>query len=209
MNDKMKDKEMDAAAELKNEMDKAAGYDSIARASLEAGNYDRALEYYQKALDIRERVLGKNHPDTAGTYNNIATAHHDKGDDDRALEYYVKALAIFERVLGPDHPDTAQVYHNLGVEYEDKGFYDWALEYYQKALTVREKQLGKDHPDTVETHNSITRVRAKAGSELQSVLLGILGMAVLLAILSIIPNLFWSPPRKPTPEAYEEAPEEE
>jgi tetratricopeptide (TPR) repeat protein len=36
------------------------------------GDYEKALEWVQKALEIREKVLGKENPDTAMTYNNIA-----------------------------------------------------------------------------------------------------------------------------------------
>jgi tetratricopeptide (TPR) repeat protein len=70
------------------------------------GDYEKALEYYGKALAIRERVLGAEHPDTAKTYNNMAVVYENQGDYKKALEYCSKALAIRERVLGMDHPST-------------------------------------------------------------------------------------------------------
>ena len=36
------------------------------------GDYDNALEYFGKALDIKESKLGKDHPSTVTTYNSIA-----------------------------------------------------------------------------------------------------------------------------------------
>ena len=59
------------------------------------GEYDIALEWYEKALAIREKVLGKDHPDTATTYNNIAGVYSRKGEYDIALEWYICAFKIF------------------------------------------------------------------------------------------------------------------
>ena len=72
----------------------------------EQGDYVKALEYYEKALAISERVLGKEHPDTAATYNNIAVVYRAQGDYAKALEYYRKANAVFLSVLGEEHPYT-------------------------------------------------------------------------------------------------------
>ena len=66
----------------------------------------KALEYYGKALAIRERVLGTEHTYTAMTYNNMASVYSDQGDYEKALEYYEKALAVFKMKLGETHPYT-------------------------------------------------------------------------------------------------------
>ena len=122
------------------------------------GDHDKALEYYGKALEIRESKLGKDHPYTATTYNNIAVVYDAKGDYDKALEYYGKALEIRESKLGKDHPDTAQTFNNIATVHYEKGDYDKALECYGKALEISESKLGKDHPDTATTYNNIAAV---------------------------------------------------
>ena len=68
------------------------------------GDYDAALEYYNKALDIRKQVLGENHPDTATSYNNIGAVYLRKGDYDAALENYNKAKVVLEQILPNTHP---------------------------------------------------------------------------------------------------------
>jgi tetratricopeptide (TPR) repeat protein len=82
-------------------------FNNIAAVYFHQGDYDKALEWYGKALAICEKVLGKEHPDTATTYNNIALVYDSQGDYGKALEWYGKALAICEGVLGRGHPDTA------------------------------------------------------------------------------------------------------
>ena len=93
--------------------DSGALFNNMALIYYAQGEYEKALEYYGKALAIRERVLGTEHPDTATTYNNMAGVYEDQGDYEKALEYYGKALAIRERALGTEHPSTATTYNNM------------------------------------------------------------------------------------------------
>ena len=71
------------------------------------GEYGRALDFYNKALAIKEKVLGTEHPSTATTYHNLAILYDKMGDCANAREYAEKALAVFESRLGADHPYTA------------------------------------------------------------------------------------------------------
>ena len=121
-------------------------------------NYPESLEWYQKALDIYEKVLGKEHPYTAVSYNNIASVHHRQGDYSKALELHQKALNIREKVLGTEDPYTAKTYNNIAAAYSKQGNYPKALEWFQKALAIREKVLGTEDPDTSTTYNSIAEV---------------------------------------------------
>ena len=119
------------------------------------GDYNTALQYYDKARKIQERVLGENHPDLATTYNNIGNTCKNKGDYDAALQYLDKAMKIYERVLGENHPDLATTYDNMGNVYDSKGDYATALQYYDKARKIQESVLGENHPDLATTYNNI------------------------------------------------------
>ena len=44
------------------------------------GEYDKALEYYAKALAIQLATLGENHPSTATTYGNMGSTYDSKGE---------------------------------------------------------------------------------------------------------------------------------
>ena len=127
------------------------------------GEYEKALEYYGKALEVAERVLGNDHPLTATTYNNMAGVYKAQGDYEKALEYYGKALEVAERVLGNDHPLTATMYNNMALVYQAQGDYEKALEYYGKALEVRERVLGRDHPYTATAYNNMAGVYKAQG----------------------------------------------
>lgn len=47
-------------------------YNNIAVVYYAQGNYEKALEYLEKALTNSEKVLGREHPDAAAMYHNIA-----------------------------------------------------------------------------------------------------------------------------------------
>jgi len=99
------------------------------------GRYAEALESYQKALTIRERIGDQQ--GIADCYNNIGIIHADQGRYAEALEAYQKALAIHERI--GDQQGIAICYNNIGNIYKAQGRYAEALEAYQKALAIRER----------------------------------------------------------------------
>ena len=76
---------------------------------------------YEKALVIREKVLGLEHPDTAQSYNNIANRYYNQGDYDKALEWYEKAYRICLRKLGEAHPDSIRTKNNMKTAYQASG----------------------------------------------------------------------------------------
>jgi tetratricopeptide (TPR) repeat protein len=119
------------------------------------GNYDKALECFEKCLDIRLKILGGKHPSVATSYNNIGYTWDSKGEYDKALEYYSKSLDIRLKTLGEEHPDVASSYNNIGSTWDSKGEYDKALEYHAKGLNISLKTLGEEHTDVATSYNNI------------------------------------------------------
>jgi tetratricopeptide (TPR) repeat protein len=126
-------------------------------------NFDKALEYYEKALAIQLKVHGDEHPSTGTSYNNLGGVWNDKGEYDKALEYYEKSLAIDLKVHGDQHTSTSTLYHNLGRVWYYKGEYDKALEYYEKSLAIRLKVHGDQHPSTGKSYNNLGLVWSDKG----------------------------------------------
>jgi tetratricopeptide (TPR) repeat protein len=79
------------------------------------GDYPAARPYYEKALEIRKKVLGDEHPDTARSLNNLAILCYYENDFKEAADLMRKALAIRMKVLGADHPDTKSTMGSLEV----------------------------------------------------------------------------------------------
>ncbi|NJL06424.1 MAG: tetratricopeptide repeat protein, partial [Chloroflexaceae bacterium] len=70
------------------------------------GDYAAARPLYERALAIRERVLGSDHPATATSLNNLAVNFAYQQNFAAALPLMERAVAIRMQVLGAQHPDT-------------------------------------------------------------------------------------------------------
>ena len=138
-----------------NAEETANAYHNLGYVYSDIGDYTQALEYNQKALKIREKVLGIENSNTAKSYNNIGLVYWDLGDYPQALEYHQKALEIREKILGDENSDTAGSYGNIGIVYYDLGNYPQAIEYYQKAIGLYEKVLGTEHHETASSYGNI------------------------------------------------------
>jgi tetratricopeptide (TPR) repeat protein len=77
------------------------------------GEYGKALEWLQRALDGYENTLGKDHPSTLNTVNNMGVVFENQGEYGKALEWYQRALYGYESTLGKDHPSTRRTARNL------------------------------------------------------------------------------------------------
>ena len=100
------------------------------------GNPAKGLEYMEKALKIRQQVLGENHPDTAASYNNLGYSYENLGNHEKGLEYMTKALKIRQQVLGEEHLDTVVSYFNVGSCYERINEHEKAKSYLEKAREI-------------------------------------------------------------------------
>ncbi len=73
------------------------------------GEYEKALDYLNKALEIRTKTLNPNHPDIRSSYYQIGAVYSEMGEFDKALEYFNNSLRIAEKTLGRDHQITLQI----------------------------------------------------------------------------------------------------
>jgi len=111
----------------KSPHDKAFAYNSRGLSYYYKGDFDRAIEDFDKALE-----LDPNYP---GAYYSRGLSYYYKGDFDRAIEDFDKALE-----LDPNYPGT---YNSRGLSYYYKGDFDRAIEDFDKAL-----ELDPNYPGT-------------------------------------------------------------
>ena len=141
-----------ANAQRANLLNRAGGY-FYGRAA-----YSGARALFERALAIREKLLGPEHPDTATSLNNLAALLQEQGDLAGARPLYERALAIREKLLGPEHPDTAVGLNNLAGLLYTQGDFAGARPLYERALAIREKLLGPEHPETAQSLASLARL---------------------------------------------------
>ena len=118
------------------------------------GDYDQALQCFQKTLKLSEDILGPSHPDVSKILNNLGVVYYNKGEHEQVLRYLQRSLKIMTDALGHHHPNVAMSNNNLGVAYYNKGDYTQALEYYRRAMKIWEQTLGPDHPQLAMSLNN-------------------------------------------------------
>jgi tetratricopeptide (TPR) repeat protein len=138
-----------------DESEKGDIYCQLGLAKNDQGEYQEAITFYEKSLEIYKKTLPPNHPNLGGTYSNIGNVYNNMGDYPKARSSHEKALAISQQSLPSNHPDLGGSYNNIGVVYYNMGDYPKALSYYEKALEIKQQSLPSNHPDLGASYNNI------------------------------------------------------
>jgi len=141
--------------------------------------YAQALPLSERALAIREKMLGKEHPEVAQSLNNLALLYDAQGAYEQAKPLYERALVIKEKMLGQEHPSVATSLNNLALLYKAQGAYEQALPLYERALAIWEKMLGKEHPDVATSLNNLAGLYDAQGAYEQALPLYERALAIL------------------------------
>jgi CHAT domain-containing protein/tetratricopeptide (TPR) repeat protein len=110
-----------------------------------AGWYDKAQPLGERALEIREKVLGSDHPEVAASLNQLGLIYTARSDYARAETFYQRALAINEKAFGRNRPEVAEVLDSQAQDNNAEARYGDAERLAKEALSIREKTFGADH----------------------------------------------------------------
>ncbi len=79
------------------------------------GEHSKALLFYEKALEIRQKTLLLNHPHLATSYTNIGLVDDNLCEYSKALSYFEGALNILQDSLPPNHPTIQNVRQRIKI----------------------------------------------------------------------------------------------
>ena len=133
-------------------------YYSLASQFYFISNYDKAIEYYEKSLDIGLKKNDLQNSSVENSFNQLGSIYNDKGEFDKAIEYYQKSLTIKLNTFGNQHPNTAISFNNLGDAWYKKEHFKVAIEFLEKSLVIDLKTFGYWHPSTAVTFNNMGNV---------------------------------------------------
>ena len=94
----------------------------------ELGDYDKAIEYYQKAINVN--------PDDGNAYGNIGEVYDKMNNYEKAIEYYQKNIDRIDVGSIVYDMDYTRLYWAMGEDYRRKGNYDNEIKCYQKIIEV-------------------------------------------------------------------------
>ncbi|CAF5016120.1 unnamed protein product [Rotaria sp. Silwood1] len=138
----------------------AITYSNIGDVHRLMGDYEMAISFHRKALNIQENVQC-NPTDCATTYINLGETYRQMKDYTTALTYFQKGLEIRENKLPKSHPDLAVVYHNLSKLYLSTRQYNMAMKNVQQAVEIAQEKLPSNHPHILEYTETFEKIRKK------------------------------------------------
>jgi eukaryotic-like serine/threonine-protein kinase len=126
--------------------------------------YARAVQHFEHARVLREKLVGPDHPDIALVLSNSGICYRNLGDTKRAHAVLERALAIREKLYGKQNPLIVPTLVNF-AEVIAKNEHDpaRALPLAERALTLAKQLPGVEHPAYHETATTYAEVVALLG----------------------------------------------
>ncbi len=121
--------------ESKEDTEKARVFSGIAKEFKNAGDHSKALEYYNKLLDIEENL--DNRSTVSDVLNDMAEVYLDSGLYNTSIQTLEKSISI-KKEIG-DEQGASKVLNNLGKIFEATYDFDKALDSYEKSADVKQK----------------------------------------------------------------------
>ena len=148
-----------------NAANSSSTYINIASAYKEQGDFESALKYYYKSLELLDKEQDSN---CITVYNSIASVYQEMGNYDMATEIYRKVLNIISSGLNDyrvdiNSFDIGTTYNNLATILREQHKYKEAIQLYNKALVVFKETFHNEHPSVATTLNNLAIVYCDLG----------------------------------------------
>jgi CHAT domain-containing protein/tetratricopeptide (TPR) repeat protein len=147
-----------------NDVEQAGSWENLGLVLMRGGLPGIARVPLEKALQARERSVGKDHVDVAATLGLLAAALMGDGELQAAEPLLERARSIRERELPPLDPLIAESYNDLGNLSTDLGDYERAEDLFKRSLAIRTAALSADHPDLAQSLGNLGRLQYRMGN---------------------------------------------
>jgi tetratricopeptide (TPR) repeat protein len=146
--------------------------DTIGQAYMDLGPEAKAQKQFERALDLRRRVLGVDNPNTLRTGSRLAEAILDQGRYREAQAVIDPVLKIQRRVLGPEHPETLHSMYDLAVIQRQQLKYPQAKALLNQVFQISRRVLGPEDGRTLDCLDRLVELYYREGNYLQAEDLG-------------------------------------
>ncbi len=136
------------AAETESKIDEVDRFIQLGSVEFKRRNYEKAIDYLERALILSEKSLGTDHPKVALIYNYLGTVWFEEGRHHLAMDLFLKSLSRNLKTFGDEHITVANDWFSIGKYWNAQGRHDLAVKYFNKALLYYEKKLGNENLET-------------------------------------------------------------
>ena len=138
---------------------------SLAEVCEKAGWNELAVEYCEKAVRMRRKMMQDSHLDYINSLNSLGILCCKAGMFEKSLQCHEEVLKLVREVLGGDHLFYADTLNNMSADYSGMGQMEKALEANEEALRRKEAALGESHAQVAVCYMSRGRLYEKMGRD--------------------------------------------
>ena len=149
---------------LSNKVGEADQVTQLGSILADAGDYEGALQYYNRSLDIYQIL---HYPKgEASTYTNMGLTEYYRGGFTEAIEYFLRAMSIYEELNYPE--GIGRSCGNIAHVFYSAGEHEKALQWYEKALKIYSKEkFQKEMADAFINMGNVYYSKDKKGEALE------------------------------------------
>jgi serine/threonine protein kinase/Tfp pilus assembly protein PilF len=141
---------------------------TIGRTYQDLGLFPEAERAYQRAIELRSRLLGAENPTTLSTMQDLGELYWLEGNYQKSSEFLEPLLETQRRVVGKEHPDTLQTMNDLATAYDEQGKYAEAQKLYEDLVEHRRRILGETDRETLNAMNNLAVLYDDQGKRAQA-----------------------------------------
>ncbi len=123
---------------------------------LSIGEYDKAIEFLRRAIDLDTDLIGDDQPATLSAMLSLACAYRERGEFSKTIPLIEKVLEGQVKLFGLDSPETLDSEYKLAIAMRMASRLTEAVELFERVYSAQVKKLGSEHQDTLNTKKSLT-----------------------------------------------------
>jgi tetratricopeptide (TPR) repeat protein len=140
----------------------ASSLSSLGQLKYQQKDYTAAEDCFQRALQLRERALGRDHPVVISGINNLAASYVARGALDEAEPLLQRAMAVTVKRVEATQSELSVNLNNLVRLYVKRGDYARAEPLLVQLLALK-RPLGPEHPDVAAVLVTLAKLRFSMG----------------------------------------------
>jgi tetratricopeptide (TPR) repeat protein len=128
---------------------------TVGRSYLGVGEYGKAIDHLERAVELMTRVLGPDDRRTLTTRGNLAVAFRRAGRTPEALARLEKLRDDMAATLGAQDSDTLTSMSQLAGVYQESGQIPRAIALFEAVRDLRAEKLGANHRHTLLSQDNL------------------------------------------------------
>ena len=129
----------------------------------QAGKYDEAILLAKRAVELKEKALGKEHTSLADSLNNLGALYMAKEEYRDADAAYKRSLAIYEKAEGAESLSLTLMLDKLAWIRYGLGLNGDAQAMLERSLRIKEKATGKESTEVGQSLVYLAQLYEKQG----------------------------------------------